>query len=106
MSSVSISVITAALLFSPTAFEESLEDRIRHGAHQLANLPGVEMRAAIRADGCAGDGLVHDGERVAHGAVAGLGEQGERGLVGVELFVVGDRAQLREDVVEAHGVES
>ncbi len=63
------------------------------------------MRTAIRADGCAGDGLVHDGERVAHGAVAGLGQQGECGLVGIQLFVGRDRAQLPEDVVEAYGVE-
>ena len=84
-------------------FEQLLEDGVGDGAHQLADLRGVEMRAAIRGDGRAGDGLVHDGERVAHGAVAGFGQQGEGGVVGGDLFVLGDRAQLADDVVEAHG---
>ena len=60
----------------------------------------------LRAHGRRGDGLVHDGERVAHGAVAGLGEQGERGVVGVDAFCVGDGAQLAEDVDQLDGVEA
>ena len=63
-------------------------------------------RAAIGFDGRAGDGLVHDGERVAHGAVAGFGEQRERGVIGGDVFGGGDGAQLAEDVVELDGVKA
>ena len=55
--------------------------------------------------GCGGDGLIHDGERVAHGAVSGLGEQGESAIVGVDAFGRCDAAKLAEDVDELHGVK-
>ena len=53
-----------------------------------------------------GDGLVHDGERIAHGAVAGLGEQRERGFVRGDAFGGGDGAELGHDVVQLDGVEA
>ena len=52
------------------------------------------------------DGLIHDGEGIAHGAVAGFGEQGEGGVVDVELFLGGDGAELADDVVELDGVKA
>ncbi len=55
--------------------------------------------------GSRGDGLIHDGECVAHGAVAGLGEEREGGVVGLDAFRVGDGAELAENVDELDGVE-
>ncbi len=86
-------VITSAERLPSTASMMRSKTRVRNRAHQLANLSGVEARLAVD-NRRAGDGLVHDAERVAHGAVAGFGEQGERGFVGVDAFVLGDAAQL------------
>ena len=87
-------------------FEDALEDGVGDGAHQLANLGGVEAGVAGSSVWRGGDGLVHDGEGVAHGAVAGLGEQGEGGIVGEDAFGGGDGAELAEDVGELDGVEA
>ena len=55
---------------------EDLFQRLRRdGAHQPAHHLRRERGAA------AGDGLIHDGERVAHGAVADLGQHGQRAVV-------------------------
>ena len=53
--------------------ENTLEDGVGDGSHQLADLGGVEAGVAV-LDGRAGDGLVHDGEGVTHGAVACFGQ--------------------------------
>jgi hypothetical protein len=46
-------------------FQQPLEDRVGHRAHQLANLRGGEHGAAIfKRRGC--DGLIHDRQRVSH----------------------------------------
>ena len=74
-----------------------LEDGVGDGAHQLANLGGIQPGMAVLRLGRAGDGLVHDGERVAHGAVAGLGQQGERGLIG------GDALRRRQSRAAGRG---
>ena len=55
-----------------------------NGAHQLLYHVSSQCVAA------AGDGLVHDGERIAHRAVAGLGQQGNGIAVGLDLFLFGD----------------
>ncbi len=70
------------------------------GADQFANRGGGERRAA------AGNGLVHDGKRVAHGAVASFGEQGERVVIDGEMFLLGDAAQLLDDVQKTHGMKA
>ncbi len=84
--------------------EDAFEDGVGDGAHELADLGGVEAGAAIE-NGRAGDGLVHDAEGVAHGAVAGFGEECEGAFVGIDAFVFGDAAELAEDVGELDGVE-
>ena len=55
-------------------FEDALEDGVGDGAHEFADLRGIKPRVAL-ITGRGGDGLVHDGECVAHGAVAGFGEE-------------------------------
>ena len=66
----------------------------------------VARTARPDLDGSRGDGLVHDGKRVAHGAVAGFGEQGECVVFGGDLFVIGDLRELGENVVELDGVKA
>ncbi len=86
------------------SLQDAFKDGIGDGAHKLADLGGVEAGAAIE-NGRAGDGLVHDAEGVAHGAVAGFGEEREGAFVGVDAFVLGDAAEFAEDVGELDGVE-
>jgi hypothetical protein len=86
-------------------FKDLLVDHVGYRPHQLADLADFERRMAVHR-GCGGDGLVHDGERVAHGAVAGFGEQGERGVVGDDDLFARDHLQLADDVVELYGVEA
>ena len=86
-------------------FKQALEDGVGDRAHQFANLRGGEHGAA-GFDRSGGDGLVHDGERVAHGAVAGLGQQGQSGVFGGDLLLAGDHLQLGENVVEFDGVKA
>ncbi len=86
-------------------FKQAFEDGVGHCAHELANLLGGENWMA-RFDRGGGDGLVHDGERVAHGAVAGFSEQGEGGVLGGDLLLGGNHLQLGENVVEFDGVKT
>ena len=86
-------------------FQQPLEDGIRNRPHQLANLrreqpwpPGLNGRR--------GDGLIHDRERVAHRAIACLGQEGQSTLLGVEAFFLGDHLQLRENVLKLDGVKA
>jgi hypothetical protein len=85
--------------------EDLLVDDVGDRAHELADLRGIELRMAGDG-GRGGDGLVHDGEGVAHGAVAGLGEQREGGVVRGDGLGGGDEAELADDVVELDGVEA
>src|SRR5581483_6209848 len=84
----------------------------RHRAEHLLERLGGDRAGqpahGLRGDlaGGRGDGLVHDAERVAQGAVAGLGEHGEGGVVSRDCFASGDVAQLAHDFVELHGVEA
>ncbi len=87
------------------SFKQALEDGVGDRAHELANLRGGED-GAIVFDGRGGDGLIHDGERIAHGAVAGFGKQGERGVFGGDFFLPGNHLELGEDVVEFDGVKA
>ena len=52
------------------------------------------------------DGLIEDGERVAHGTVAGFGEQGEGVVVGFDFFARDQVAQLGDDGVELDGAKA
>ena len=84
---------------------KALEDGVGDGAHEVADLVGLQDGAAV-FDGRGCDGLIHDGERVAHGAVTGFGEQGESCVFSDDFFVLGDGFELGEDVVELDGVEA
>ena len=90
--------------------QDALEDGVGDGAHELADLGGVEAAWPVvhrRAQRRGGDGLVHDGERVAHGAVAGFGEQSESAASSAcDALGVGDGAELAEDVDELDGVKA
>ena len=77
-------------------FEDVGTDRADQSAHHI----GAERVAAT------GDGLIHDAEGVAHGAVAGFGQHGERVVVGGYALLLGDVAQLADDVVKADGVKA
>ena len=86
-------------------FEDALEDGIGDGAHELADLGGVQMGDAVLG-GCAGNGLVHDGKGVTHGAVTGLGEESKGCIVGFDAFLGGDAAEFLEDIDELYGVKA
>ena len=66
----------------------------RRGADQIADRIGGKLSAR------GSDRLIEDRERVAHGAVAGFGKQGEGIVVGFDLFARDQIAQLADDVVE------
>ncbi len=72
----------------------------RNRAHQPTHDLGAQRRAA------AGDGLVHDAERVSHRTVARLGQQRQRVVVCSNVLLRGNTAQLRNDVVEAHRMKA
>jgi hypothetical protein len=70
-----------------------------------------ECRGSVLSGGCRhklrrGDGLVHDGEGVAHGTVARFGEQGQGSVIDFDLLLIGDGTKLADDVVEADGVKA
>ena len=44
--------------------------------------------------------MIEDGERVAHGAVAGFGEERESVVVGLDFFARDKIAELADDVVK------
>ncbi len=70
------------------------------GADQIANGVGGDASAG------GSDGLVENRERVAHGAVAGFGEQGESIVVGFDVFARDQVAQLGDDGVELDGAKT
>src|SRR5207245_2752459 len=70
------------------------------GAHQVTDRVGGNFSAG------GGNGLVEDGEGVAHGAVAGFGEQGQRIVVGFDFFSCDQVAQLGDDGIELDGAEA
>ena len=86
-------------------FQQPFKDGVGNRAHQLANLRRVQLWAA-RLDGRRSNRLVHDRERVAHRAVARLGQQGQSAILGVEPFFFGDHLQLRQNVLELDGVKT
>jgi hypothetical protein len=53
-----------------------------------------------------GDRLIENRERIAHGAVAGLGQQGESIVIGFNVFAADQIAQLADDVVELDGAKT
>jgi len=53
-----------------------------------------------------GDGLVENGERVAHGTVPSFGDQGQRVLIGFDFFARGEIAQLSKDFFETDGTKA
>ncbi len=85
--------------------EDLLEDDVGDGAHEGADFVGGECRDAV-VDRGGGDGLIHDRQSIAHGAVAGFREEGECGAVGGDVFGGGDGAELADDVVELDGVKA
>ena len=87
------------------ALQDSLEYRVGDGAHEFANLSGVQAGDAV-FQWSAGDGLIHDGERVAHGSIAGFGQEGEGGIVGFDAFLGGDAAEFLENVDELYSVKA
>ena len=86
-------------------FQHAFKDSVGHGSHQLADFFAVELGLAFH-QGCAGDGLVHDGERIAHGAITGFGQQGQRLRISQDSFLERNLRQLGHDVVELDGVEA
>ena len=85
--------------------EYLFKDRVGHRAHQLADFCRGEFGLAIDRR-CRRNRLVHDGERIAHGAIARLRQQSERGFVGKHTLVCGNAAQLVQDVVELDRVKA
>ncbi len=86
--------------------KDLFKDDVRNRAHELADFGEFYVRAAVGGLRGGGDGLVHDGQGVAHGAVARLGQESQRGVVDVDGFIEGDFAQLADDVVELDGVKA
>src|SRR2546423_4343386 len=73
------------------------ENVSRGGADEIANRVGGNTSAG------GGDGLVEDGESVAHGAVASFGEQGKSVVIGFDLFARDEVAQLGNNGLELYG---
>ena len=77
-----------------------------HGPHQLfknlrahrANQPQHQLSGEGRAT--AGDGLVHDGKCIAHGAVPGFGQHGQCVIISLNVFFFADGAKLGNDVIK------
>jgi hypothetical protein len=86
-------------------FKDALEDGVGDRTHEIANLVSGKDGAAS-FDGRRGNGLIHDGQRVAHGTVTGFSEEGERIVLGGDLLVTRDHAKLGEDVVELDGMKA
>ena len=77
-----------------------LEDVSRSSADEIANRVGGDTSAG------GSDGLVENREGVAHGAVAGFGQQCEGVIVGFD-FLAGDQvAELGDDGVELDGAKT
>ena len=97
-------VIDLAENFFASAFGHGLHylfENVRgRGTDQIAHGVGGDFSAR------GGDGLVENGERVAHGAVAGFGEQGESIVVGFDFFAGDQVAQLGDDGVEFDGAKA
>ena len=98
-------VITSALRLRIDGFKNPLEDSVWNSSHQLANLCGIESWAPV-FNRSAGNGLVHDGERIAHRTIAGFSQQSQRCLVSVDVFVARDRANLRKDIHKLYGMKA
>ena len=97
-------VVDLAEDFFAAAFGNRLhhlfEDVGGSGADQVADRVGGDASAG------GGDGLVEDGESVAHGAVAGFGEQGESVIIGFDFFAGDEVAQLGDDGVKFDGAKT
>ena len=68
----------------------------RRGADQIAHGISGELSAGRR------NRLIENRQRVAHGAVAGFGQQSQSIVIGFDLFSPDQIAQLADDVVELH----
>ena len=77
-----------------------LENVSGGGANEIANGVGGDASAG------GGDGLVENRERIAHGTVAGFGEQGESVVVSFNVFARDQVAQLRHDGFKLHGAKA
>src|SRR5580658_476383 len=90
-------------IFAP-AFRHCLHHLFQNvrgrGADQIADRVGRDASAG------GSDGLVENRQRIAHGAVAGFGEQGESVVIGLNVFAGDQVTQLGDDGVELHGTEA
>src|SRR6185369_17522031 len=77
-----------------------LHDAFEHFRVDGSDQPANHFSAQGIPD--ASDRLVHDAERVAHRTVTGFGEHGESIIVDLNAFLLRDRTQLSDDVVEFH----
>ena len=89
-------------------FARPSRNRLHHLFENVGGSGADQVADGVSGDASAGggDGLVEDRECVAHGAVAGFGEQGESVVIGFDFFAGDQVAQLADDVVELARRES
>ena len=84
----------SSLLLSDDRLHHLFEDVSGSGAYKIPHGIGSEFLCRRR------DRLIEDGERVAHGAVAGFGKQSKGIIIRFDFFPRYQVAQLANDVVE------
>src|ERR1700733_7259100 len=86
--------------------EDFFAAALRNGLHHLLeNVRGSgsnEVTNGIcgEAGGRGGDGLIEDGERIAHGSVASFGEERKSVVVGLNFFPGDEITELTDDIVK------
>src|ERR1700733_6244429 len=86
--------------------EDLFAAALRNGLHHLLeNVRGsgsneVTNRFCGKAVSRGGNGLIEDGGSIAHGSVAGFGEEGESVVIGLDFFAGNEVAELGNDVIE------
>ena len=89
-------------------FAAAFGNRLHHLFENVGGSGADQVADRVSGDASAGggNGLIEDGERIAHGAVAGFGEQRESVIVGFDFFAGDQVAQLGDDVVELDGAKT
>ena len=82
--------------------------RLHHLFENVGGSGADQVADGVSGDASAGggNGLIENRERVAHGAVAGFGEQRESVVVGFDFFAGDQVAQLGDDGVELDGAKT
>ena len=89
-------------------FAAAFGNRLHHLFENVGGSGADQVADGVSGDASAGggNGLIEDGERIAHGAVTGFGEQGESVIIGFDFFAGDQVTQLGDDGVELDGAKT